>query len=85
MKGEFYRLFTSAFTHVDVPHALFNVTAFIEAGNFLEMQMGAVPFIADVLLITLTSQGLYVVVSWMQHILLDRSNQYYSSTLFLPS
>lgn len=80
-KKEFHRLFTSAFLHVDAPSALLGVTALIGAGNVLEEQTGAVPFVADVALVTLMSHGLYVVVAWMQHDLLNQSNQYYSRTL----
>lgn len=84
-KREFYRLFTSAFTHVDVPHVLFNANALIDAGNVLEKQMGAVPFVTDVALITFLSHGLYTVVAWIEHSQLDRSMIYYTSKVFVLS
>lgn len=82
-KREFYRLFTSAFTHVDVPHVLFNANALIDAGNVLEKQMGAVPFVTDVALVTLLSHGLYTAVAWIEHNQFDRSMIYYTRELFI--
>eukprot|EP00210_Caulerpa_lentillifera_P002364 g2268.t1 len=76
-RKEYYRLITSAFTHLDAPHLLYNLSAFIECGNILEKQMGVVPFVVEVTLLTLLSHGLYVLFAWIEHKTLERSSLYY--------
>lgn len=44
--GDFYRLFTSAFTHYEIPHLLFNMWALYVLGPPLEQRMGRWRFIS---------------------------------------
>jgi len=52
--GQFYRIFTSAFTHGSFFHLLVNMTAFIQIGAFgLELKLGSINFGLLVFLFTI--------------------------------
>ena len=62
--GQFYRIFTSAFTHGSFFHLLVNMCAFIQIGAFgLEMKLGSVNFALLVFLCTILCGTTHVILA----------------------
>ena len=74
--GEVYRLIVSALVHMNATHFLLNASSLIESGSVLETQMGTVPYLVDVSVMTILAHGFYVGAAWLEKCLLGNTMTY---------
>ena len=64
-RGEYYRIVTSAFTHVNLMHIGMNMMSMFSLGSSLEMQYGSLAFLFVGLWGVLLIGVIYVSLSWI--------------------
>lgn len=65
MQGEYYRIVTSAFTHVGLLHIAMNMSSMLQLGTSLEMQFGSIPFMFLTIWAVLIIGCVYVGISYL--------------------
>ncbi len=65
LQGEYYRIVTSAFTHVSVLHIAMNMSSMLQLGSSLEMQFGSIPFLFLTMWAVLIIGLFYVGISFL--------------------
>jgi membrane associated rhomboid family serine protease len=63
VKGEYYRIITSAFTHAGILHIAMNMSSLVQLGSSLERQFGSLPFLFLTIWSLFLVGGLYVTIA----------------------
>ena len=64
IRGDYYRIISSAFVHGGVLHIFMNMSSLLQLGGSLESQFGSMQFAFFTMWSVLLSGGLYVLLSW---------------------
>ncbi|PSC68502.1 rhomboid [Micractinium conductrix] len=67
LRGELYRVLTSALTHASLLHLVLNMAAFVQMGASLERALGSLHFLWAQLLILGLGEGLYLAAAAVAH------------------
>ena len=81
MRGEYYRIVTSAFTHVNLMHIGMNMVSMYSLGSSLEMQYGSLAFLFMSMWAVLLIGIIYVSLSWIGTTLMGDESWMYMSAV----